>query len=294
MTEFSTEAIERTLFRVGRREFLVGGMAATALFLSGCGEEGQKEHATPSGEFARDPSWQIDFSKHPDGGLDPGQWNIKLGPDSFDGAGLQLYTAHPANLAVRNGRLYITGHQQKMSGREYTSGRIDTKDHTDFGYGRLVVRAQMPSGKGPHAAIWMRRVGDIYGEIDISEVVGVNGERTYPNAHTPHTVAGKLGGLIPGGPGVSVPGMTNGMVEYGLDRSDAGLTFTVNGKVINHIDPLGTDDNTWPFGADDRYYLIMNMSIGGRWGGKDGVDAASAPWQMGVESIKFFPPAEVR
>jgi beta-glucanase (GH16 family) len=287
----------RTLFRVA----LLGGAAT---FLAGC-EDGQPRpdvEKTPN-RFADKPSIEWDFSRYPDGPIDPAIWNIKLGPEEYDGAGQQIYTDKPDNIAIRNGRFVITAHKQEMSGKPFTSGRADTLGKQSFGYGRLVVRAQMPEGRGPHPAIWMRRVpkpgeqagteSEVYGEIDIVEHVGVNGDRAYTNLHTNETRKREdRKGIVTQQDldGEQVPGMTGRMVEYAVERTGNGIAFFVDGKQAGPLHaPRGGSDDTWPFGEDDEYYLIFNVAIGDRWGGKEGVDTSKAPWQMEVESVKFYP-----
>ena len=282
-----TEVHRRTLLRVA----LLGGVAT---LLSSCGE---KERAPD--RFADTPSWEQDFTQQPDGSIDTNVWNIKLGPENFDGAGQQIYTDKPTNVAVSGGRLVITALEQTISGKPFTSARIDTLGKQSFGFGRLVVRAQMPKGRGPHPAIWMRRApkpgetpNQIYGEIDIAEHVGVNGDRIYTNLHTNATRKAGIDGLVTqqDKDGEPVSGVSDRMVEYAVERTAEGIAFFIDGKQVGPLHkPREGGDEAWPFDADDDYYVIVNMAIGDRWGGKNGVDTESDPWQLQVESIRFYP-----
>jgi beta-glucanase (GH16 family) len=277
-----------------RRRFLAGIVGgATLAYLSGCDSP---EKPTPPPEiFAKDPSWRQNFKEMRDGSLDKSQWNAKLGPEN--GGGLQVYTDHTENVSVRNGALVITGLQQKIGGREYSSARIDTLGHAEFGFGRLVVRARLPKGVGPHAAIWMRHVSQEpgtptrNGEIDIMEHVGVNGDKVYVNVHTADTVSTDANGLVTDHSGFAVPDASEDFHDYGVERTAAGITFTVDGRQVYHVPaPSGeSSDEVWPFGEEDKYYLILNMAIGDNWGGKAGVDTNSDPWQMAIEDIAFYP-----
>lgn len=282
---------------ITRRRLLITGSLAAVALVAGCGEKEEKPDI-----FEKDPSWQQDFATMPDGPVDPTQWNIKLGPENYDGAGQQVYTDKSVNLAIRNGRLVITGLVQPMRGKPYTSARIDTLGHADFGYGRMVVRAKMPAGSGPHPAAWMRLVDTgkpllangkkPYGEIDIIEHIGANGDTAYNNLHTTATLAMDKGGLVTSKntSGYDLPGMSERLIDYAVERTPDGISFFADGVQLGEtISPLSDNDEDWPFGEDDRYYLILNMAIGDRWGGKAGVDESQAPWQYEVESTKFYP-----
>jgi beta-glucanase (GH16 family) len=206
-----------------------------------------------------------------------------------------VYTNHTENVSVRGGALVITGLQQRIEGHNYSSARIDTLDHQAFGFGRLVIRARLPKGIGPHAAGWMRHVSrdgaTRNGEIDIFEHVGVNGDKVYVNVHTADTVATAANGLVTDHSGFHVPDLSEDFHDYGVERTAEGITFTIDGKSVSHVATPsgGASDQNWPFGEEDKYYLILNMAIGDNWGGKSGVDNNSDPWQMAVEDIAFYP-----
>lgn len=54
------------------------------------------------------------------------------------------------------------------------------------------------------------------------------------------------------------------------------------------ITEKGNESNEgWPFNQYD-YHLIINLAIGGDWGGKMGVDDSSFPQRMEVDYVKYF------
>ena len=299
-----TDVLRSDLIEVGmdRRAALrlaLLGVGAGALALAGCGDA---EKEKPVERFASEPSWQQDFATMPDGPVDPSLWNIKLGPENYDGAGEQIYTDKPTNVAIRGGRLVITALEQTISGKPFTSARIDTAGNQSFGYGRMVIKARMPKGRGPHVGLWMRRApkpgeeagkpSEVYGEIDIAEHVGVNGDRIYANLHTNATRKAGIEGIVTqtDKDGTETPGCSDRFIEYTVERTAEGVAFFIDGKPNGfYKPPEGPNDENWPFGADDDYYLILNMAIGDRWGGKDGVDTESDPWQLEIEHAKFYP-----
>jgi len=66
-----------------------------------------------------------------------------------------------------------------------------------------------------------------------------------------------------------------------------GITFLVDGKPYYHLDrPAGANAQTWPF--DGPEYLILNLAIGGDWGGQKGIDDTALPARMEVEYVKVY------
>jgi len=42
----------------------------------------------------------------------------------------------------------------------------------------------------------------------------------------------------------------------------------------------------WPF--DKPFYLILNLAIGGAWGGQKGIDTAAFPQRMEVDYVRVY------
>jgi len=58
------------------------------------------------------------------------------------------------NAKVTDGKLVITAIKEAyMEDRNYTSARLVSKDKGDWKYGRIEVRAKLPTGKGTWAAM---------------------------------------------------------------------------------------------------------------------------------------------
>ena len=169
-------------------------VAALALgTLVGCGGV---DPDVPEGNQLPPPvEWQVVFEDEFDGSaLDASKWNIQTGDGCPDLCGwgnneLQIYSAD--NISVADGMLSLTGRQEADG--SYTSARVNTNGKFDFTYGRVEVRARIPSGRGTWPAIWMLHSNpDNYGwwphggEIDIMEAFnyGVDGnDRTASTTH---------------------------------------------------------------------------------------------------------------
>ena len=50
--------------------------------------------------------------------------------------------------------------------------------------------------------------------------------------------------------------------------------------------------STWPF--DQSFYLILNLAVGGNWGGQQGVDESIWPQRLEVDYVKVFQKEKVK
>ncbi len=111
--------------------------------------------------------------------LDLNKWSFQTG-DGCDmnlcGWGnneLEYYTNSTDNISVNNGLLSINARRQTINNRNYTSGKILTKNKFDFKYGYIEARMKLPTGKGMWPAFWMLPTDNVYGawptsgELDI-------------------------------------------------------------------------------------------------------------------------------
>ena len=104
---------------------------------------------------------------------------------------LQATTDRLENVRVDNGLLKITAKKENYGGKNYTSGRVRTYQKLDFTYGRVDIRAKMPSKAGTWPALWM--LGSNYasldwpkcGEIDILEHAGNRLNQIQSTVHHP-------------------------------------------------------------------------------------------------------------
>jgi beta-glucanase (GH16 family) len=254
--------------------------------------------------FATCPSFSLDFTSQPDGFINTRAFNIYTGkPEANDEA--QLYTDDIQNLQIKDGSLVLKALNNPHNGFQYTSARIDTSGKEDFLYGRIVVRAMLPNSIGTWPAIWMLPTDKKYqayspsqntdlsdGELDIAEAIGTEPNVVYGIAHS-------LAYPADGEPGyfnkVLVPGNNTAFHDYELDWTPTSLTFKVDNNAYFSIDkqPDATY-YSWPY--DQHYHLILNLALGGSWGGTDradfpldGVDGASLPASMQIKSIRYYP-----
>ncbi|MDF3037083.1 MAG: Glucan endo,3-beta-D-glucosidase, partial [Paucimonas sp.] len=165
--------------------------------LVGCGGGGNSSQASllaASDKTAKkDPA--LVFSDEFNGSaLDTSKWGYQLGNGAtvgLQGWGnneLEYYTDRLENVRVQDGHLIITARKENFTGNAaggnegqnftWTSGRVRTAGKFSRAYGKIEIRAKLPTGKGLWPAIWMLpedQPGNPYGlwaangEIDIVE-----------------------------------------------------------------------------------------------------------------------------
>ena len=97
--------------------------------------------------------WSDEFNA--DGLPDPNKWGYDIGAGGWGNNEVQYYTSRADNAVVINGALRITLKKESYNGSNYTSARLLTKDRFSFKYGKVEIRAKLPSGGGTWPALWM-------------------------------------------------------------------------------------------------------------------------------------------
>ncbi len=186
-----------------------------------------------------------------------------------------------------NGHLTIEGIHENYKGGTYTSASLTTHHKFSFEYGRLEVRAKLPGGSGTWPAIWMMgedidQVGwPRCGELDVMEHVAFHPNTIFGTVHLP-AVDGK-GEASQGGKMMSST-CTNAYHVYRLDWSPHALKFYFDGKLYFTYPYQGP--GKWVF--DRPMYLILNLAIGGAWGGQKGVDASAYPQKFQIDYVRIW------
>ncbi|MCC5919567.1 MAG: glycoside hydrolase family 16 protein [Cyclobacteriaceae bacterium] len=234
--------------------------------------------------------WEDNFNN----GLNLENWTIDLGDGCPELCGwgnneLQTYTDNTENLRIEDGKLIIEAHS--VEGKNaFSSAKILTEGKSDWTYGYFEIRAKLPSTKGTWPAIWMLpskgkdRKWPLDGEIDIMEHVGYNPNMIYGSIHT--DAYNHIKGTEKTDSIFLNDASTNFHV-YALNWTEDRLQWFVNGKMYNEIIKKDTDGpSEWPF--DQPYHLIINLAVGGNWGGKKGIDETSWPDQLVIDYVKVY------
>ncbi len=219
--------------------------------------------------------------------LNESVWNFEFGDGCPNLCGWgnnerQIYTKN--NHKVENGLLTITAN---LKDSVYTSTRITTKDKFEFKYGRIEAKAKLPSGKGLWPAFWMlgANIDEVgwpkCGEIDILEYVGKEPEMVFTSLHTPDSHGNTVNTKK-----VKIDNIEEGFHVYAADWTQDKIEFFVDDELLYTFSPEAIDDeNIWPF--NQPFYIILNMAIGGNFGGPD-VDDAIFPQDFVIDYIKVY------
>ena len=233
------------------------------------------------------PGWSDEFNY---AGLpDPGKWGYDLGGGGWGNNELEYYTDQIKNAAVADGLLTITAIRENMGDKNYTSARLVTKNKGDMLYGRIEVKAKLPAGKGTWPAIWMLPTDWAYGgwpksgEIDIMEHVGYDPDVVHITTHC-EAYCSMLNNQK-----TAVKKIVNATKEFHLYRID-WTPYAIRGYIDDQLIFTnineGTGSKAWPF--DKRFHLILNVAVGGNWGGEQGVDETAFPASMVVDYVRFY------
>lgn len=218
--------------------------------------------------------------------LDETVWNYELGNGcpSICGWGnneRQVYTK--TNHKLKKGKLTITAKKEKET---YTSTRITSAGKKEFQYGRIEARAKLPVGKGIWPAFWMlgSNINNVgwpkCGEIDILEYVGKNPHLVYTSLHTQDSHGETINSKK-----IVLPKIEEGFHIFAVDWTKDKMDFFVDDKLVYTFQPEVKNENTWPF--NQPFYIIINMAIGGNFGGPE-VDDSIFPQKYVLDYVKVY------
>lgn len=221
----------------------------------------------------------------------------------------QYYVDSLKNARVENGHMIIEAHKENVANKDfnnpaikdwakykreidsakYTSARITTEGLASWQYGRIDVSAKLPKGRGMWPAIWMlsenrKAIGwPESGEIDIMEHVGYDNDTIHGTIHT------KAFNHMKGtqkGKKTFIDKPNDSFHVFSIEWTPEKMDFILDGVVYNHIINEHQTTAEWPF--DQKFYLILNVAVGGMWGGKEGIDDSIFPQQMVVDYVRVF------
>ena len=227
--------------------------------------------------------WEENFNEKK---LNESVWNYDIGDGCPNLCGWgnnerQLYTKK--NHQIKSGDLII---EARKEGNQYTSTKITTKGKKEFLYGRIEARARLPLGHGLWPAFWMlgANIDEVKwpktGEIDILEYIGRDPHMVYTTLHTQDSHGNTINTKK-----TEFPNIEEGYHVYAIDWNKDKIDFFVDDTLVYTFNPEVKNENTWPF--DKPFYIIVNLAIGGNFGGPD-VDDTILPQKFLVDYIKVY------
>jgi beta-glucanase (GH16 family) len=232
--------------------------------------------------------WQDEFDR--DGLPDTAKWSYDVGGHGWGNKEPQYYTnSRPENARVEDGHLVIEARREPWEGAPYTSARLVTRGKGDWTYGRVEVRARLPKGRGSWPAIWMlattreRMRWPDDGEIDVMEHVGFDHGVVHGSVHTRayhHSIGTQKTATT------SVPDAAEAFHVYAIEWDAERIRFFVDDRQYFQFDKEAGGTQVWPF--DGPFHLLLNVAVGGAWGGQKGIDEASLPYRMLVDYVRVY------
>ena len=225
--------------------------------------------------------WSEEFNV--DGAPNPAKWgyDIGTGGGGWGNNELQYYTNRPDNAIVAGGVLKIIAKKETYMGSAYTSARLLSKGKYSFKYGRIEVRAKFPTGVGTWPAAWM--LGDnnstvgwpACGETDIVEHLGRDLNKIYGTLHYP----GRSGGNANGNT-IVIPDATTAFHTYSVEWSATAVKIYVDAQLYHTV----ANSAAMPF--NQNFFIILNMAMGGNFGGA--IDPAFNSATFEIDYIRVY------
>jgi beta-glucanase (GH16 family) len=259
---------------------------------------------TPTGAAEGDPPaqapfWSAEFDGPAGTRPDASVWTTKIGNRQTQGwwnNELQYYTDYTGNSALNGaGSLDITARRAVRSSRhpcwpsgfcDYTSARLTTEGKVALGWGRVDVRAKLPTGKGLLPAIWMlgetTEIWPAQGEIDIAEVVGHEPRTAYGTAHGPgYSGPDGIGHATDLGAAAS-----EGFHVYSVVKEPYKIHWLVDGVPVYTLTPEMLPPGS-PWVYERGMHLLLNVAVGGDWPGNPS-RTTRFPATMSVDYVRMY------
>jgi len=232
--------------------------------------------------------------------LNTSNWTIITGdgcPNLCGWGNNELEWYRAQNVAVSGGYLTLTARDEYYGGRHFTSGKIQSSGKQSFLYGRIEMRAKIPTGGGMWPAFWMMPEDDVYGgwaasgEIDIME-----------SANDTEWIGGTIhfGGSFPDN---TYSGATHS--PGGINFADEFHTYAIEWEpeeIRWYVDDVHYSTKySWQWysdGApgnplapfDQEFFIILNAAVGGNYTGciEPGCISADLPQEYVIDYVRVY------
>lgn len=167
---------------------------------------------------------------------------------------------------------------------EWVSSKYVTQDKLGMKYGRVEVRMKGAAGIGTWPAFWLLGIDfpintvrwPKCGELDVVELLGRDPKTVYGTTHGPLS-----GGKGRGGTALLPDDFSKEYHDYAMDWTANQITFLLDGKPYYTVN---RSDGDWVF--DHEFFLLINLAMGGNWGGSIDTNLKSA--NMLVDYVRIY------
>ena len=255
---------------------------------------GCKDNSTTPPDTSNNDKWEMVWSDEFNTGVAPDEskWSYETGGHGWGNNELQYYTANrQENCRIQEGMLVIEARKEAWEGKNYTSTRLVSRDKGDWTYGRFEIRAALPGGRGTWPAIWMLATDWTYGdggwpangEIDIMEYVGYDPGKVHASIHCKqyyHVIGTQKTAIT------TVSDAEKAFHVYALEWTPEQIDIFVDSTKYFTFKNEGKGWEYWPFDKD--FFMILNIAVGGNWGGAQGVDDSIFPQRLLVDYVRVY------
>jgi len=266
--------------------------SVTILFLAitfiGCSVSNKQSPAADQWKLV----WSDEFNYT--GLPDSNKWVYEVGGHGWGNNEKQFYLAKSLeNSVVKNGVLSIIALKKDHEKLKYTSAKLSSYQKKSMQYGKIEVMAKLPKGKGNWPAIWMlpesiqknEEDWPLCGEIDIMEHVGKDPNVVHTSLHSElynHVKGTQVTHFE------KVKDVFDSFHKYGIEWTKESIKFYIDDKLFYESfkgqDGHVASNEGWPF--DKPYYLILNLAVGGNWGGE--IDDSIFPNEMQIDFVRVY------
>jgi beta-glucanase (GH16 family) len=209
-------------------------------------------------------------------------WSPEIGGGGWGNGEAQYYTNNQ-NINLTNGFLTIQARKESVNGKSYTSARLISKKL--FQYGIIEMRAKLPPGRGTWPAFWLLAPGSwpSSGEIDVMEEVGFN-----PNVivGTIHCTKYNNGGTPTESASIRINDTFNQFHLYTLLWTNSTIQIAIDNYTYFIYNNPNQGYDSWPF--NNFFNIILNLAIGGAWGGIQGIDDSIFPTNYVIDYVRHY------
>lgn len=277
-----------------------------------CGSAGLAAQGQSGGE-PKSEGWRLVWSDEfdHDGPLDSCSWNYEEGFMRNHEA--QWY--QPANAYCKDGCLVIEARveqgerkspvyepgskrwPQSVSCIRYTSASVNTAMKREFRYGRVEVRAKIPTASGAWPAIWLLGRGMEWpscGEIDMMEFYRIQG--------VPHILANACWGTdepyrakwsskaVPFSHFTDLDSLWEQKFHvWQMDWDEQAICLSLDGKVVQLVHQTDAVNGRIGKGSQpfkSPMYILLNLALGGDHGGA--IDDRAFPLSYYIDYVRVY------
>jgi len=244
--------------------------------------------------------WELIWSDEFNGDdINMENWSYDVPTNGRYNGEIQSYTEN--NAFVKDGSLILEARKEDITEADgktynYSSAKLISKGKQKWTYGKVEVKAKMPSGQGIWPAIWMMPEDEpfygtwpVSGEIDIMELLGHEPDTIHGTIHFGKPHQQRQGHYyLPDG-----QSFADDYHIYSIEWEPGEIRWYVDGHLYHTANDWfnksdsNADDYTYPAPFDQDFFLIMNISVGGGWPGNPD-ETTVFPQQMAVDYVKVY------